>query len=151
MSGRAAWRLESLGFRDVHCYTAGKNDWFGNGLPREGKLAGFPDAASAMRRDVPTCRLDERVGDLRPRLGDWRLCVVVNDERVVLGLLRREALDGDPAATAEQAMEVGPTTFRPNELLAEMAMRLAEAGVKRVLITETNGTLLGVLERDDAA
>jgi len=32
MSPRAASRLESLGFRDVYDYAAGKADWFNAGL-----------------------------------------------------------------------------------------------------------------------
>jgi len=32
MSPRAASRLESLGFRDVYDYAAGKADWFAAGL-----------------------------------------------------------------------------------------------------------------------
>src|SRR5688500_16610771 len=127
MSARAAWRLESLGFTAVHSYPAGKKDWAANGLPREGTLTAFPEATAALRRGAPTCRLDERVADARARAGEWGRCVVVNDANVVLGVLRKKALAGDGAATAEQAMEAGPTTFRPNGLLAEMAMHLAQA------------------------
>jgi CBS domain-containing protein len=151
MSARAAWRLESLGFSDVHSYPAGKKDWFANGLPREGTLTAFPDASAALRRDVPTCRLDERIADVRVRAGEWGLCVVVNDDNAVLGVLRKKALAGDGAATAEQVMEAGPTTFRPNGLLAEMAMHLTQAGVERVLVSDSDGRLLGLLERRDAA
>jgi signal-transduction protein with cAMP-binding, CBS, and nucleotidyltransferase domain len=151
MSGRAAWRLESLGFGEVYRYTAGKNDWFANGLPREGMLTAFPTAASAVRPDVPTCLPDEPIDTVRGRIGDWEMCVVVNEHGVVLGVLRRKALEGAVTATAEQAMEAGPTTFRPNELLAELTMRLTRAGVERVLITDSDGRLIGALDCDDAA
>jgi CBS domain-containing protein len=153
MSARAAWRLESLGFTKVHCYRAGKLDWLGSGLPREGRMTGFPTAGDALRADVPTCRPDERVGDAaeRARAAGWDMCVVVNDRRVVLGVLRKKALAGDPSRAAEAAMELGPTTFRPNELLAGVAFRLTQAGVQRVLITTGDGELLGVLDRAEAA
>jgi rhodanese-related sulfurtransferase len=36
MSPRAAWRLESIGFTEVHDYVAGKADWGSAGLPLEG-------------------------------------------------------------------------------------------------------------------
>src|SRR4051812_48296987 len=110
MSARAAWRLESLGFSRVHRYAAGKSDWFGAGLPREGRLVGFPTAADALRPDVPTCRLDEpvRAAAERARTAGWDMCVVVDARRVVLGVLREEALAGDQARCAEQAMEAGP-------------------------------------------
>jgi CBS domain-containing protein len=152
MSARAAWRLEGLGFAQVHWYAAGKLDWLASGLPSEGKMAGFPTVGDAMRRDVPTCRPDECVGDSqeRARAAGWDMCVVVNERRIVLGVLREKALAGDPSLAAEVAMESGPTTFRPSELLAEMAMHLTQAGVKRVLVTTGDGELLGVLDRAEA-
>ena len=152
MSSRAAWRLESLGFARVYCYGDGKLDWFACGLPRAGKLTGFPTTGDAMHRDVPTCHLEDGVAEVRARTrgAGWNMCVVVNERQVVLGVLRNDALDGDPALTAEQAMEPGPTTFRPNEPLAETAVQLVQAGVKRVLITTSDGELLGVLDRAEA-
>src|SRR5438105_4562111 len=147
MSARAACRLESLGYSQVYHYAAGKNDWLAGGLPREGILAAVPYAGDALRRDVPTCGLTERVGDVAARVAaaGWESCAVVAEDRTVLGILRSKALRGDPAATAEAAMEPGPTTFRPNELLAEIALHLAQAGVRRVLITTPEGRLIGML------
>ena len=68
MSPRAAWRLESLGFREVYDYAAGEADWFAGGLPREGRDAAIPRAGDVARRDVPTCGLDDRVGEVRERV-----------------------------------------------------------------------------------
>jgi predicted transcriptional regulator len=152
MSARAAWRLEGLGFTQVHRYAAGKMDWLASGLPRDGRMAGFPTAGDALRRDVPSCRPDERVGDAagRARAARWDMCVVANEQRIVLGVLRKKAFTGDPSRTAEAAMESGPTTFRPNELLAEVALHLVQAGVKRVLVTTGDGELLGALDRAEA-
>src|SRR5919199_650618 len=95
MSPRAAWRLESLGFTRVFDYVAGKQDWFAAGLPSEGKLAGRPKPGDLARRDVPTCGLAERVGDVheRARAAGWDACVVVNAESIVLGLMPREAAE----------------------------------------------------------
>src|SRR5437870_10292079 len=106
MSARAAWRLESLGFTRVFRYTGGKLDWLAFGLPREGKLAGFPTALDALRRDVPTCRPSERVGEAAERAAEagWDSCVVVNARQIVLGILRMKALEGDPHRTAEAGM-----------------------------------------------
>src|SRR5437660_10251718 len=87
MSARAAWRLESLGFRHVYRYTAGKMDWRASGLPIEGQFANEPCAEDIARRDVPTCRLDERVSEARRRAGHWPVCGVVNEQKSVLGLL----------------------------------------------------------------
>ena len=76
--------------------------------------------------------------------------MVVNDERIVLGLLRRKELDADPQATAEQLMRPGPTTFRPNVPVPEMAKRMRERGARTVLVTVSEGKLVGLLWREDA-
>ena len=152
MSPRAACRLESLGFTKVYDYVAGKADWLAGGLPVEGKLADYPRAGSAVRRDVPTCRLTERVGDARDRVraSDHNQCVVTNDEGVVLGRLGARALDADPQATVEAVMESGPTTTRPDDPLEALAERLRERRVGSILITTPDGRLVGVLYRKDA-
>src|SRR2546425_6562844 len=97
MSPRAAWRLESLGFREVYDYTVGKLDWLAAGLPTEGANANRPRAGSVARKDVPTCGLEERLSDVRDRVRSkgWEAAVVVNDQRVVFGLLRAKELAGD--------------------------------------------------------
>jgi rhodanese-related sulfurtransferase len=90
LSPRAAWRLESLGFAEVYDYVDGELDWLAAGLPTEGRNADVPRAGDVARRDVPTCRLEEPIGQVRERVraAGWDACVVVNDQRVVLGLLR---------------------------------------------------------------
>jgi CBS domain-containing protein len=104
----------------VFDYVAGKADWFANGLPREGKRADSPQIGDLVRRDVPVCHLDDRVGEVLQRVqtAGWDQCVVVNSEGIVLGLLRGAALHAAPEAAPEApvalAMESGPTTIRPN-------------------------------------
>jgi hypothetical protein len=72
--------------------------------------------ADIARRDVPTCGLDETVGAVRDRLreGRWDVAVVVDDRRVVLGLVRAEALGVEAGTRVEDAMQSGPVTLRPN-------------------------------------
>src|SRR2546427_13009373 len=100
MSPRAAWRLESLGFREVCDYTVGKLDWLAAGMPTEGTNANRPRAGALARKDVPTCALEERLSVVRDgvRNQGWEAAVVINDERVVFGLLRSKELagGGDP-------------------------------------------------------
>jgi CBS domain-containing protein len=136
----------------VYSYRAGKTDWFASGLPRAGRLAGLPIAADALRRDVPTCRPDEAVSvaSARARAAACDVCVVVNDRRIVLGILRDEDLAGDQGRQAEDAMESGPTTIRPNELLADIAYRLTTHGVEQILVSTAGGELIGLLQRDEA-
>ncbi len=152
MSPRAAWRLESLGFAEVYDYVAGEADWFASGLPREGRDAAIPRAGDVARRDVPTCGLNDRVGEVRERVraAGWDACLVVNAERVVLGRLRGRALAADPETPVEQVMEAGPTTIRPDTRLADIAERLRAKDVEAIVVTTSDGRLVGLLERADA-
>jgi len=152
MSPRAAWRLESLGFAQVYDYAAGEADWFASGLPRAGRDAAIPRAGDVARRDVPTCGLHERLGEVRERVRatGWDESLVVNEQRVVLGRLRGKALDADPQLPAEQVMEEGPSTIRPDTRLADIAARLRERNVRSVVVTTPDGRLAGVLRRTDA-
>src|SRR2546423_7338751 len=119
MSPRAAWRLESLGFQTVLDYKAGKLDWMAAGLPTEGAQAKKPRAGDLAKKDAPTCTMDEKLADVRRRVKD--AVVVVNEQNVVIGILRYEELqrDGDP--TIEKAMLPGPSTFRPHGTAGEIA------------------------------
>ena len=152
MSPRAAWRLESLGFREVYDYAAGKQNWLASGLPMEGRLAGTPTAGSTARSDVPTASLDERVEAVRMRVeaSEFDTAVVVNDRRVVLGVLRPQHLEGDPQRTVERAMSPGPSTFRPHVLVHEMAHYMQEHDLPSAPVTTGDGELIGLLRRADA-
>jgi Mg/Co/Ni transporter MgtE len=151
MSARAASRLETLGFSHVYRYQPGKADWFAAGLPREGKEAHTPRVADVARRDVPTCRVDERVGLVRDRVreGNWDVCVVVDEQRVVLGLIRAEALSVDPGTSVEEVMQSSPITFRPNLGARQMPDYLKKQGTPRALVTTSDGVLVGLLRIED--
>jgi CBS domain-containing protein len=152
MSPRAAWRLEGLGFERVYDYVPGKADWFASGLPMEGKMALSPTIGDAARRDVPTCAPVERIGVVRERVRKmgWDRCVVVNKERVVLGLLREKELSSNTKAPVEEAMRNGPATFRPNEPVGKMAKRMQDREATAVLVTTSDGRLVGLLYGKDA-
>lgn len=152
MSPRAAWRLEGLGFSEVYDYAPSKVDWSASGLPMEGETAGVPAAGDAARADVPTCGPGEKVGEAqeRAREAGWDLCVVVNAERVVLGVLREKvAAASDPEAVVEEAMRNGPTTVRPDEPAPKLAERMRKRGATSVLVTTPDGKLVGLLRRED--
>ncbi|MBI4260211.1 MAG: CBS domain-containing protein [Actinobacteria bacterium] len=152
MSPRAAWRLESLGFREVYDYAAGKQDWITAGLPTEGELAEVPRAGDVADPDTPTCRLDERLADARERAraAGWDSCVVVTETRVVLGLLRSRDLEKEGDLSVEEAMRPGPSTFRPNVPVATLADLMREHGLPNVPVTTPDGALVGLLRREDA-
>jgi predicted transcriptional regulator len=150
MSPRAAWRLESLGFAKVYDYVAGKADWGAAGLPLGGTAG--PYAGEPARVDVPTCRLNDRLADVRAQVArsGWDTCIVVNDQNVVLGRLGQRALQASDDVTVEQAMSAGPGTIRPNVELATVTQRLRDKNLSSALVTRSDGTLVGLLRRDDA-
>lgn len=152
MSPRAAWRLESLGFTDVADYVDGKMDWMAAGLPTEGTNAERPRAGDVARKDVPTCGLKDRLGDVRDRAAaaGWDAAVVVNEARVVLGLLRQKELSGDPEQAIEQAMRPGPSTFRPYVPILEVTAHMVEHHLDSSPITTSDGKLVGLLRQEDA-
>jgi CBS domain-containing protein len=152
LSPRAAWRLESLGFGQVYDYVAGKLDWIAAGLPTEGAAVGRPTAGTVARREVPTCRLEDSLSDVRERVraAGWDACVVVNEERIVMGLLRAEELGREGDVTAESAMRPGPSTFRPHVAIDEMAKFMATHDLPNVPVTTSAGELIGLLIRADA-
>jgi CBS domain-containing protein len=141
-----------MGFSPVYDYVPGKLDWMAAGLPTEGTSAGRPRSRDVMRADVPTCSLNERLGDVaaRVRAAGWDACVVVNDEGVVLGLFRARELAGDPDRRIEEAMRPGPSTFRPYVSIVEMARVMGEHNLDSSPITTSDGRLLGLLRREDA-
>lgn len=150
MSPRAAWRLESLGFTEVYDYAAGKADWAAAGLPVEGNAAEAPRIGDVARKDVPTCELRERIADVgeRVRAAGWGTCLVVNEERVVLGRLFPTELDGEADALAETVMRSGPSTFRPNVSVEEMTRFMGERGISTAVVTTSDGGLVGLFQQD---
>ncbi|MGH2617650.1 MAG: CBS domain-containing protein [Thermomicrobiales bacterium] len=151
MSARAAWRLETLGFTRVFRYSPGLGGWLATGLPSEGTDASTPRAGDVADRGVPTCALHDRLGDVRERLraAGETSCIVVNDQRVVLGRVRGKALDGDGEQPVEAVMEAGPTTVRPSEPLAALIERMQKRRAGSIVVSMPDGVLVGVLRRED--
>ncbi|SRR6266567_2577712 len=153
MSPRAAWRLETLGFGDVYDYIDGKVDWMAAGLPTEGTNAQKPRAGDIARKDVPTCGLTEKLGEVatRVRALGWDAVVVVNEQRVVLGLLRSKELAADQEQSIERAMRPGPSTFRPYVSLHDMLHFMIDHKLESSPITTSDGRLVGLLIQKDVA
>jgi CBS domain-containing protein len=142
-------RLDRLGFENITLYAAGKWDWFAHGLPMLGTRAELPQAKDVVRRDPPTCGLAETVGDAhqRAQAAGWDACIVVAEGGIILGRLRRDAWNAPPATPAEDVMENGPTTVRPDELLAPLVERMQKRNVSSILVATPDGVLVGVIER----
>ncbi|HEY2078119.1 MAG TPA: CBS domain-containing protein [Streptosporangiaceae bacterium] len=135
----------------MYDYRTGKQDWMGAGLPTEGTNAQRPRLADVVRRDVPTCAVGERLGDVRRRAAAaaWEACVVLSEERVVLGLLRAAELEADPGLLIEQVMRPGPSTFRPFVSVAEMRRTMTERDLDSSPVTTSDGKLVGVVTKAD--
>jgi len=150
MSPRAASRLEGLGFARVYDYVAGKADWGSFGLPLEGEADSSTRVGSIARADAPRCLPDELVSNVAERIRDeWQICVVTNDEGVVLGLLGGQALRSGKRVPAEDAMSLGPSTIRPSARRDAIAQRMLDQELTRIVVTHPDGVLVGVLRRED--
>jgi predicted transcriptional regulator len=105
------------------------------------------------RKDVPTCGLNDRIGEVRERVqaAGWDACVVVNEERIVLGLLRKEELETGEDERVELVMRPGPSAFRPHVNIEAMAQHMIEHEMPNAPITTSDGRLVGLLLRVDAA
>ena len=126
-------------------------DWMAAGLPTEGTTS-EARASDVVRRDVPTCRLEEPTGVVRERVraAGWDVCVVVNPEDVVMGLLREAELEKGDIEPVEMVMRPGPSTFRPHVSIGKMAHHMLDHDLPTSPITTSDGRLVGILRREDA-
>src|SRR5919198_2940019 len=149
MSPRAASRLDALGFPQVYDYVAGKADWGSFGLPLVGRRPTRTRVGAHVRSDVPACRPDDRLAEVRERVraAGWDTCFVTNGEGVVLGRLGRSAVAGDEDVSVEEAMSLGPSTVRPSLGLDSAVERMRTQNLTSLPVTRSNGVLVGVLRR----
>lgn len=120
-------------------------------MPTEGTNTQRPRLVDVVRRDVPTCSLGERLGDVRDRAtaSGWDTCVVVSQDRVVLGLLRAKELQADPQLLVERAMRPGPSTYRPFVSVEEMRRTMTERNLESSPVTTSDGKLVGLVRKQD--
>jgi Mg/Co/Ni transporter MgtE len=152
MSPRAACRLATLGFKQVYDYSPGKVDWLAHGLPVDGTHAQRPTAGSLARQDVATCTLDTSIADaLEAIVGSaYGFALVVSSGGVLIGRVVRSTLETTPKNEAvEGILEPGPSTIRPHLTPEELRHRLEGSDVRTLVVTRPDGTLIGVVRRDD--
>jgi len=151
MSPRAAWRLEAAGFGPVYDYMPGKADWLGADLPFEGtaRLAGM-----FTRRDVATTGERTQAAEALRLLEvqGFGPVLVLNEAGVVMGAAYRDHLQAASGeAEVGTVMRFGVSTVRPSEEAAALADRMGRAGVTRVVVTRSDGTLVGLFFAGDAS
>ena len=103
-----------------------------------------------MRADAPVCAPDDRLREVRGRLGEWDTCFVLNAEGVLLGRLGRSALGSDDDVSAGEAMTDGPGTIRPSARLEWCVDRMRARDLSNLPVTSSDGRFLGLLTREDA-
>ena len=86
----------------------------------------------------------------RIRDGHSDVCVVVDDDRVVLGLVRADSLDVDGGTPVEQVMESSPVTFRPDLAVGKLPDYVKAQRMARALVTTSDGVLVGLLDIEKA-
>lgn len=152
MSPRAACQLEQLGFTKVYDYVLGISDWKAAGRPTDGTETPAQRVAEATRPDVPTCAPDESLESVwnRTEAAGWDECLVVECDRLVVGRLREPAWTNNRQLLAREVMELGPTTVRPDSLLAPLVERMQKRNTGMVTVTTPQGHLIGVLIQQEA-
>ena len=76
---------------------------------------------------------------------------MVDRTGIVVGRLGRSALRREQDVSVEEAMTPGPSTIRPSARLSAMVKRMREQDLANLPVTTSDGALVGLLEREDAA
>jgi Mg/Co/Ni transporter MgtE len=79
---------------------------------------------------------------------DW-LARGLGEDRVLLGRLRKAALEGKPDTATEAVMDPGPSTVRADLAPGRLRERLERDQLTTAVITDPDGRLLGVVRRVD--
>ena len=135
----------------MYDYVAGKKDWGSYGLPHEGTNVPERLAGDLAHRDVATCALGDDLAEVRERVraAGWDTCIVINEQRVVVGRLGRRALAADTDESVEQAMTPGPSTVRPSIGADALLERIRSRNLTSFLVTTPDGRLIGLALRSD--
>jgi CBS domain-containing protein len=100
---------------------------------------------------VPICALADRLADVqqRVRAAGSDTCIVVNEQRVVLGRLGRKALGSDADASVEEGMTSGSSTVRPSIGVEDLLERMRQRKLTSYLVTTPDGRLVGLVRRSE--
>ncbi len=151
MSPRAAVLLEAFGFEDVADYVTGKADWLARGLPVE-YGGDEPITVGDLATQAPILEFGMSASDAASMIDhqEGNAGVVIGQGSVVLGLLTRADASGEPDASVEELMELGPSTFRADAKLDDALGYMHRHEVDQVVVSGPDGSLIGLLTRADA-
>jgi CBS domain-containing protein len=79
----------------------------------------------------------------------WDTCIVVNEQRVILGRLGRKAIAADGDESVEEAMTAGPSTVRPSIGADALLERIRSRNLTSFLVTTPDGRLVGLVLRSE--
>jgi CBS-domain-containing membrane protein len=103
-----------------------------------------------VHREVPRCSPAEKLAEVAARMaGGWSWCAVVDASGVLHGRLSRRQVDQHPQSTAEEAMENGPSTYRPGTPARELLERMKSGSFEATFVTDSDGRLWGLVSRAD--
>ena len=109
----------------------------------------MPATIHKVTREVPTCLLREDIAKVRSRISDdWHLAVVIDEDRIVLGVLDLKAAQ-DTSGSIEDLMKPAPLTLRPSVLLIEAAAYFEKSDRTFALVTKSTGELMGAIRKPD--
>ena len=143
--------MERFGFTHVSDFVLGIDHWGAYGLPLVGRAAYGRTVRDLIAKDVPRCAASLAIGDARSVLagaGESQ-CVVVDQGGVAVGILDSDAPEDDPDTPVSLVMANVGQTVRPNAKCAEARRLLQGQASNRLLVTNPEGVLVGVVHRSD--
>ena len=118
------------------------------GMPSEG--TGANATIKSVLREVPVCKLEDDIAAVKSGITeDWNISVVIDPNRVVLGLLELSTVQGDTAI--KDVMKPAPLTLRPMVSIAEAIARFDKSNITFALVTKSTGELMGGILKKDLA
>jgi Mg/Co/Ni transporter MgtE len=103
------------------------------------------------RQDVAVATLGEHVDAIAGRAHNtpYGFAYVVSEDGVLLGRLRRRALESDANALLDDVMEPGPSTVRADTPADKLLERLTRQDLTTAVLTDPDGRLLGTVHRSE--
>jgi hypothetical protein len=117
----------------------------------EGEKAAEPRAIDVARMDVVTCGLHDTIRAINDRVAasGYGFAFVLGPGGVLLGRLGKASLERDSDAQAQDVMEPGPSTTRPDIPPNRLLAKLQQTDLTVAILTDPEGRLLGTVHRAD--